>query len=62
MNSSGSCAENGGLWQTLVERHAGVVLKATPLAGSVSDLMQQAWERYYEIEASGIKSGRVLRI
>ncbi|MGP1679749.1 MAG: AarF/UbiB family protein [Burkholderiales bacterium] len=44
--------ENGGLWQTLVERHAGVVLKTTPLAGSVSNLMQQAWERYYEIEPS----------
>ena len=44
--------EGGAFWQSLIERHAEVVLKTTPLAGSVSDLMQQAWDRYYEIEPS----------
>ena len=44
--------EGGGLWQALVERHAEVVLKTTPLAGSVSDLMKQTWDRYYELEPS----------
>lgn len=44
--------EDGGFWQALVERHAEVALKATPLAGSVSDLMKQTWSRYYELEPS----------
>ena len=44
--------EGGGFWQALVERHAEVALKTTPLAGSVSDLMKQAWDRYYELEPS----------
>ena len=44
--------EGGGLWQTLLERHAEMVLKTTTLAGSVSDIMKQTWDRYYEIEPS----------
>jgi len=44
--------ESGGLWQMLVERHAEVVLKTTPLAGSVGDLMKQTWDRYYELDPS----------
>ena len=42
--------EGGGFWQALVERHAEVVLKTTPLAAPVSDLMKQTWDRYYELE------------
>jgi ubiquinone biosynthesis protein len=42
--------EGGGFWRALVERHAEVVLKTTPLAAPVSDLMKQTWDRYYEIE------------
>lgn len=41
---------SGGFWQALVERHAQMALKATPLAVPVSDLMKQAWDRYYELE------------
>jgi len=44
--------EGGGLWQTLLQHHAEVALKTTPLAGSVSDIMKQTWDRYYEIEPS----------
>jgi ubiquinone biosynthesis protein len=44
--------KGGGLWQTLVEQHAEAVLRGTPLAGSVSDLMKQTWDRYYELEPS----------
>ena len=44
--------EGGELWQALLERHAQEVLKTTPLAGPVSDLMKQAWDRYYELEPS----------
>lgn len=44
--------EDGGLWKALVERHAEVVLKKVPLAGSVKDVMTQTWDRYYEIEPS----------
>ena len=44
--------ESGGLWQALIERHAEVVLKNVPLAGSVKDVMAQTWDRYYEIEPS----------
>ncbi len=42
--------ESGGFWQALVERHAEVALKAMPLAVSVGDLMQQTWDRYFELE------------
>ena len=42
--------EGGGFWQALVERHAEAALKSTPLAVSVSDLMNQTWARYYELE------------
>ncbi len=42
--------EGGGLWQTLVEQHAEVALNTTPLAESVSDIMKETWDRYYEIE------------
>lgn len=44
--------EEGGFWQALVERHAEAALKTTPLAGSVSDLMKQTWDRYYDLEPS----------
>lgn len=44
--------EGGGFWQSLLARHAEVVLKATSLAGSVSDVMKQTWDRYYELEPS----------
>ncbi len=44
--------EGGDLWQSLLERHAGKVLGATPLAGSVGEVMKQTWDRYYEIEPS----------
>ncbi len=44
--------ESGGLWKALIERHAEVVLRTTPLAGQVGDIMKQAWDRYYEIEPS----------
>jgi len=44
--------EGGGFWQSLLEHHAEVVLKTTPLAGSANELMQQTWARYYEIEPS----------
>lgn len=44
--------EGGGFWQALVERHAEVALKTTPLSVSVSDLMKQTWGRYYELEPS----------
>lgn len=44
--------EGGGFWQALLERHAQVVLKTTPLAGSVSDVMKQTSDRYYELEPS----------
>jgi ubiquinone biosynthesis protein len=42
--------ESGGFWQALVERHAQKVLKATPLAVPVGELMKQIWDRYYELE------------
>ena len=42
--------EGGGFWQALVERHAEVALRSTPLPTSVSDLMKQTWDRYYELE------------
>jgi ubiquinone biosynthesis protein len=42
--------EGGGFWQALVERHAELALKTTPLAGSISDVMKQTWARYYELE------------
>ena len=44
--------ESGGLWQALIERHAEMVLKNVPLAGSVAEVMTQTWDRYYEIEPS----------
>jgi len=51
-NTVRGALEGGGFWKSLLERHAEVVLKTTPLAGSVSDLMRQTWDRYYQIEAS----------
>ena len=42
--------ESGGFWQALVQRHAELALKATPLAVSVGDFMKQTWDRYYELE------------
>jgi ubiquinone biosynthesis protein len=42
--------EGGGFWQALVEPHAEVALKTTPLDVSVSDLLKQTWDRYYELE------------
>jgi len=44
--------EDGGFWQAIIERHAEVVLKTTPLAALVSDVMKQTWDRYYELESS----------
>jgi ubiquinone biosynthesis protein len=44
--------EGGGFWRALLERHAEVVLRATPLAESTSDVMKQTWDRYYELEPS----------
>lgn len=44
--------EGGGFWQSLLENHAEVVLKTTALAGSAKEIMQQTWDRYYEIEPS----------
>jgi ubiquinone biosynthesis protein len=44
--------EGGGFWQSLLERHAEVVLKTTPLAGSVGDVVKQTWDSYYELEPS----------
>ena len=44
--------EGGGLWQALLERQAEVVLKTALLGVSVSDLMKQTWDRYYELEPS----------
>jgi len=44
--------EGGGFWKSLLEHHAEVVLKTTPLAGSIGDVMKQTWDRYYEREPS----------
>jgi ubiquinone biosynthesis protein len=44
--------ERGGLWQTLVEPHARAVLKGTALGEATGDLLNQAWDRYYELEPS----------
>ncbi len=44
--------EGGALWQQLLERHTEKVLRTTSLAGSVSEVMKQTWDRYYEIEPS----------
>jgi ubiquinone biosynthesis protein len=44
--------EGGAFWQSLLERHAEVALKTTPLAGSVSEIMKRLWVRYYELEPS----------
>ena len=42
--------ESGGFWQSLMEAHAQAVLTTTPTAASVSEIMQQTWDRYYELE------------
>jgi predicted unusual protein kinase regulating ubiquinone biosynthesis (AarF/ABC1/UbiB family) len=42
----------GGLWQTLFERHARAVLGATKLADAAGSVLKQTWERYYELEPS----------
>ncbi len=44
--------EHGGLWQMLLEPHAKEVLKTTPLGVPVGELLNQVWERYYELEPS----------
>jgi ubiquinone biosynthesis protein len=44
--------KDGGLWRQLLERHVEKVLKTTSLAGAVSEVMNQTWDRYYEIEPS----------
>lgn len=44
--------EHGGLWKMLLEPHAREVLKTTPLGVPVEDLLNQVWERYYELEPS----------
>lgn len=44
--------EGGGFWKSLLEHHAEVVLRTTPLAGSISDVMKKTWDRYYELEPS----------
>lgn len=44
--------QNGGFWQSLLERHAEDALKTTALAGSPSEIMKQTWDRYYELEPS----------
>ncbi len=44
--------EHGGLWQMLLEPHAKAVLKTTPLGVPVGELLNQVWERYYELEPS----------
>lgn len=44
--------EGGGFWKSLLEHHAEVVLKTTPLAGSLSDVMKETWDRYYGLEPS----------
>jgi hypothetical protein len=47
-----SSLEQGGLWQTLLEPHVRAVLVTTPLDLPVSDLLKEAWDRYYELEPS----------
>ena len=44
--------EQGGLWQMLLEPHVQAVLKATSLSESVSEVLKQVWDRYYELEPS----------
>jgi ubiquinone biosynthesis protein len=44
--------DDGGLWKALLHGHVEVVLKGKPLAGSVSDIMEETWDRYYRIEPS----------
>jgi ubiquinone biosynthesis protein len=44
--------EGGGFWKSLLERHAEAALKTTPLAGSISNVVTETWDRYYELEPS----------
>jgi ubiquinone biosynthesis protein len=47
-----SALERGALWKTLVEGHVQIVLASTPLANSVSELIEEALSRYRELEPS----------
>ncbi len=44
--------EHSALWQTLLERHATVVLGSTALGVPTPDFLMQVWNRYYELEPS----------
>lgn len=44
--------EQGGLWQTLLERHAHAVLKDVNPGVPIRDFLQEVWKRYYELEPS----------
>ena len=44
--------EHSALWQTLLARHATVVLSSTSLGVPTHDFLTQVWKRYYELEPS----------
>lgn len=44
--------DDGKIWKALVKPHAEAVLEATPLAGSVNDILALAWHRYDQLEPS----------
>ncbi len=44
--------DNDRVWKALVKQHAEAVLEATPLAGSVEDILALAWHRYDQLEPS----------
>jgi ubiquinone biosynthesis protein len=47
-----SSLERGGLRQTLVEPHARMALKATPIGELTGKILSEAWDRHYELEPS----------
>lgn len=42
--------ERGGLWNALLERHARAAFAGTAWADDVDELLEEAWERYYDLE------------
>lgn len=42
--------DGAGLWKALLETHARSVLEHSEFRGVVDEILQEAWERYYEIE------------
>jgi ubiquinone biosynthesis protein len=42
--------EHGGLWNALLEPHARAALAGTIWADHVTEILEEAWERYYELE------------